>query len=270
MLEIMKYLTLNDAVNAFSNNIFPMLRQHLRLTEIYESFDLSTDTIVRKLIPENIVSLRLNTEYQWTESELDTLTIFTNVTSLTLLNFQDMITINIYKTYFPKLIRLALWYDNQIDFNVVKDIFVYLQHSIRQFEIHCPALVCSHNLVDQSGETFTGSFSIQYFVLDMGNFSLPSISDCFYHEQSCLLRTTIPFLANMHNIQHFRLITNSYNAHILLDVDEWIRLIYTIDPLRKVTLQILRSMPSDEDILQKLTQLQSQLFRRVKFQVTFI
>ena len=60
-----------------------MLRQDLRRTEIYEPFDPSTDTIVRKLIPENIVSLRLNTEYQWTESELDTLTIFTNVTSLT-------------------------------------------------------------------------------------------------------------------------------------------------------------------------------------------
>ena len=128
-------------------------------------------------------------------------------------------------------------------------------------------------LVDEFGTTFTDSFSIRYFVLDMGNFSLPSINDCFYHKQSCLLRTTIPFLANMPNIQHFRLITNSYNAHILLDVDEWIRLIDRIDPLRKITLQILRSMPSDEDILQKLTQLQNQLFnwqRRVKFQVTFI
>ena len=149
MLEIMKYLTLNDAVNAFSNNIFPMLRQHLRRTEIYEPFDLSTDTIVRKLIPENIISLRLDTACHWSQSELRSLAIFTNVTSLTLLNFRNMITINIYKTYFPKLIRLALWYDNQIDFNVVKDIFVYLQRSIRRFEIHCPALVCSHNLVDR-------------------------------------------------------------------------------------------------------------------------
>ena len=33
----------------------------------------------------------------------------------------------------------------------------------------------------------------------------------------------------------FRLITNSYNAHILLDVEEWIRLINRIRPLRKVT-----------------------------------
>ena len=81
-----------------------------------------------------------------------------------------MITINIYETYFPQLIRLALCYDNQIDFNAVKDIFAYPQRSIRRLEIHCPALVCSHNLVDQPGATFTDRSSIRYFVLDMGNF----------------------------------------------------------------------------------------------------
>ncbi|CAF5062578.1 unnamed protein product, partial [Rotaria sp. Silwood1] len=64
--------------------------------------------VLRKLEPEQIVSLRLNSPWYQTLSELDSLNIFTNVTSLTLINLQQINAVNNYATCFPRLIRLSL------------------------------------------------------------------------------------------------------------------------------------------------------------------
>ncbi|CAF1161024.1 unnamed protein product [Rotaria sordida] len=81
--------------------------------EICDPSNAFINMILRTLNPEQIVSLRLNNNSCQTSSQLHSLIAFSNITSLNLLNFQQLDSINTYQTYFPKLKHLALWYDNE-------------------------------------------------------------------------------------------------------------------------------------------------------------
>ncbi|CAF3060226.1 unnamed protein product [Rotaria sp. Silwood2] len=267
ILEIAKYLTLNDAINVFSTNILLLLRQYEAKVEIYQPANEFINMILRKLKPKQIVSLRLNTIWYWTQPELESLVISTNVISLTLLNFQEINSINKCETYFPNLIRLSLWYDNEVSVGFLNRIFEYLRRSIKRFEVHCPALTCSHYFSNQYNMTFSKNIGIEHFLLDISHFPLSSMNDCLQQNESCFLMTTIDFIQDMSNIRDVRLITNKYNINKLLDLNEWRRLVDNCFLLKKITLKILGNILQDEELVKKITILQEGLRQAVEFQV---
>ncbi|CAF4579718.1 unnamed protein product, partial [Rotaria sp. Silwood2] len=267
ILEIAKYLILNDAINVFSTNILLLLRQYEAKVEIYQPANEFINMILRKLKPKQIVSLRLNTIWYWTQPELESLVISTNVISLTLLNFQEINSINKCETYFPNLIRLSLWYDNEVSVGFLNRIFEYLRRSIKRFEVHCPALTCSHYFSNQYNMTFSKNIGIEHFLLDISHFPLSSMNDCLQQNESCFLMTTIDFIQDMSNIRDVRLITNKYNINKLLDLNEWRRLVDNCFLLKKITLKILGNILQDEELVKKITILQEGLRQAVEFQV---
>jgi hypothetical protein len=114
IVEIAKYLSLNDAISAFSIDI-------LRLLDNSElNFQLSNPSIpfIKMILKyfkvKQIVSLRLNAIEMWSERNLS---IFQNVISITLPNLPYDNEILYLEKYFPNLTCLSLWYDNEINFN---------------------------------------------------------------------------------------------------------------------------------------------------------
>lgn len=114
IVEIAKYLSLNDAISAFSIDI-------LRLLDNSElNFQLSNPSIpfIKMILKyfkvKQIVSLQLNAIEMWSERNLS---IFQNVISITLLNLPYDNEITYLEKYFPNLTCLSLWYDNEINFN---------------------------------------------------------------------------------------------------------------------------------------------------------
>ncbi len=114
IVEIAKYLSLNDAISAFSIDI-------LRLLDNSElNFQLSNPSIpfIKMILKyfkvKQIVSLQLNAIEMWSERNLS---IFQNVISITLLNLPYDNEILYLEKYFPNLTCLSLWYDNEINFN---------------------------------------------------------------------------------------------------------------------------------------------------------
>jgi hypothetical protein len=115
IVEIAKYLSLNDAISAFSIDI-------LRLLDNSElNFQLSNPSIpfIKMILKyfkvKQIVSLQLNAiDEMWSERNLS---IFQNVISITLLNLLCDNEITHLETYFPNMTCLSLWYDNEINFN---------------------------------------------------------------------------------------------------------------------------------------------------------
>ncbi|CAF4273236.1 unnamed protein product, partial [Rotaria sp. Silwood2] len=267
ILEIAKYLILNDAINVFSTNILLSLRQYEARVEIYQPANEFINMIIRKLKSKQIVSLRLNTIWYWTQPELDSLVISTNVISLILLNLQEINSINKCETYFPNLIRLSLWYDNEVSVRFLNRIFEYLSRSIKIFEVHCPALACSHYFSNQYNMTFSKNIGIEHFLLDISHFPLSSMNDCLHKNESCFLMTTIDFIQDMSNIRDVRLITNKYNINKLLDLNEWRRLVDNCFLLKKITLKILGNILQDEELVKKIAIIQEGLRQAVEFQV---
>ncbi|CAF4694151.1 unnamed protein product, partial [Rotaria socialis] len=244
--RIVKYITLNDAINAFTINILPLLRERETPVEICDPDNLFINTILPKLKAKQVISLRLTTNWFCTEQDLSRLNSFSDIFTLTLLNFPDIKLINIYQNYFPQIKNLCLWYDSEVNFTLFHDLFGYLNYSIKRFEVHCPGYVCSHSNPDQCKIAFCGAYEIKYFLFDLSNFPLSPTSDCTNQWPSCFLITIVDLIKYMPSLQYFQLITNMDSISKLLDLKEWIRMTSYCPCLAKITLRVLGRMESDD------------------------
>jgi hypothetical protein len=226
--------------------------------------------ILRKLNPEQIVSVKINAEQQWLETELASLTNLNKVTSISLLNLQQADKISRYEVYLTNLTCLSLWYDNETTYDMIASIISQLHSPIKRFEIHSPGTLCTHYGTSERNIGLMMNSSIEYLLIDMSHFPLTSINNCFQCYSSCLLMTIIDFMKNMYNIHHVCLITNKYNLKKLLDVKEWNRLLYLSPELKKVTLRVLDGVLEDGDTTEKILEIQKILTPQIKFQVTFV
>ncbi|CAF0983799.1 unnamed protein product [Rotaria sordida] len=267
ILEILKYFTLNDAINLFSLNILPLLHRYKKRVEIFQPSDTFIKMILRKLELEQIVSLRFNTNFYPAQPILNSLSVFTNITSLSLLNLHEISSISKCEIYFPKLIRLSFWYDNEVSLRVLSPMINHLYRSVKRLEVHCTGLVCAHSNAELYNVMFWRNSSIEYFLLDMNKFSLFPTNDCLQHHESCSLMTTVDFMENMRNIRHVQLTTTKYNINPLLNLNEWIRLATNCNVLNKITLGIVGNMIPDKESTQKILKIQKELQQKIKFQV---
>jgi hypothetical protein len=270
ILEICSYLSLNDAINAFSTNILPLLCEAKAKVHISESSGDFIKKVVRKLEPEQIVSMYLNNDESLLQTVFTFSSMFKKVISLTLLNLRLLEKVSEYEIHFPKLIRLSLWYDNEIGFNVLHSMFGCLQKSIERFEIHCPGALCTHYETQDFVMYNIKAYNVRYFLLDIGQCCLTSTNECFQQHKSCFLMATIDLVRYMPNIRYFRLITNVNNVENWLDIDNWQRLIRFCFLLKTVTLQIIGGTSKDEQLYQKVWEIIYQLRdlgRSIKFRV---
>jgi hypothetical protein len=229
--------------------------------------------ILRTIKPEQIVSLRLNTILYSLTSELASLAGLTNVISLSLLNFHCTYLINKYEEYFPELFRLSLWYDNEVNFNILTTILKHILRPIKRLEIHCSGAICTHCHWDPLNTRYANNFTVEYFLIDIGHFPLPSTRECYENHKSCFLITTIDLMKKMPNIRHVRVITNKYNLEELLDANEWKSLKNICFKLKTITLEVLGSMIEKEELLQKAMEIQ-KIFQddqqTIKFKIVFM
>ncbi|CAF1271959.1 unnamed protein product [Rotaria magnacalcarata] len=270
--HIVKYITLNDAINAFTINILPLLRERETPVEICDPDSLFINTILPKLKAKQVISLRLTTNWFCTEQDLSRLNSFSNIFTLSLFNFPDIKLINIYQNYFPQIKNLCLWYDSEVNFTLLHDLFGYLNYSIKRFEVHCPGYVCPHFNPDQCKVAFCGAYGIEYFLFDVSNFPLSPTSDCTNQWPSCFLITIIDLIKYMPSLQYFQLITNMDSISKLLDLKEWIRMTSYCRHLAKIALRVLGCAEADEEMSQKRIEIQNELRtlpQKAQFQVIF-
>ncbi|CAF5172640.1 unnamed protein product, partial [Rotaria magnacalcarata] len=108
ILHIVKYITLNDAVNAFTINILLLLRERETAVEICDPDNLFINTILSKLEAKQVVSLRLTANWYCTQQDLSRLNSFSGIRTMSLLNFPDIKLLHMYQDYFPHIKNLCL------------------------------------------------------------------------------------------------------------------------------------------------------------------
>lgn len=269
VLKTAKYLALEDTIKAFSDKILPSLRRYKTKLHLYDSSSAFIDTILRKIEPEQIVSLHLNTLLYPIEYLPDTITHLTDILSLSLCNLASIHLIYIYQVYFPQLIRLSLWYDNDVDFNALNPIFTYLQYSIKRLEFHCGGILCSHFDFDVPSQEYKKNSTVESFLIDIRQSYLPSKDECRQHYESCFLMAIIKFIKLMINIRHVHLITNKHNLDKLLDANQWKTLIDECHQLKTIKIEVWESMLNKE-LSNEAMKVQKTLRdngRRIKFQL---
>ncbi|CAF1415231.1 unnamed protein product, partial [Rotaria sordida] len=186
ILEITKYLSLNDAVTIFSIDILHLLRKYKVRLPIVEPSDRFMKTMIKNIDNEQIVSLHLKENQLRSTIELASASIFTNIISVTLINLQHVNQINEFQTCFPNLICLSLYYNNEIDFHRLCKIFNHIQNPIKRFEIHCDYILCSHRHTSHFFSKINNlKFTIEYFLLDMTHGSMTWINNCSQYHKTC-------------------------------------------------------------------------------------
>jgi hypothetical protein len=260
ILEVVKYLSLNDAVTSFSTDILPLLWKYDIKLPIIEPSDIFMKTMIEKIDREQIVSLCLKAAYFKSTMELSSSTIFNNIKILTLLNLQHVSQINDFKIFSPNLTCLSLCNEKEMDFHTLCRIFNHIQNSIKRLKIHCSYILCSHRRTDLIFKNLKQlNRTIEYLLVDVAHMSMPLRNDCSQYYNTCLLKTTIDFIKIMPNIQYVHLIINEGNVERLLDVNEWKSLVPACRRLKKVILQVTKSMSQDKQLAEKVLKIQKEL-----------
>ncbi|CAF3366534.1 unnamed protein product [Rotaria sp. Silwood2] len=270
IFEILEYLTLNDAISLFSANILPILRKYNRKIEVYLSSDTFIETILPKLKYEQIVSLRLNRNFDPIQSTSNSLRVFFGVTSLHLYNFYDIKLMFRFKRHFRKLIRISFWYDDQVCLHCLSCMLMDLPRSVKQLEIHSGILLCNdfHKISRYLQSSISNS--IEYILIDIKRSSSCSIDDTFQFDQSFSFIEIADFFQNISNIRHIHLIINKQNINHFLNLDQWKILRQNCTMLNKITLNIIGNILEDEEFTQTLLKIQTELQKIVKFRFTYI
>ncbi len=282
ILEIVKYLTLDDIVNAFSANILPILCKYKTRVRLSEPDDALIQMALENLNPEQIASVRLNAFSFGSEMRLYTSFNDPGISLLISRNLQHIQKISIYQACFPNLTCLSLCYNDVIGSIELQNVFDCLNKPIKRFEIHCGGLTDQERLIGRVGLIGTRYFgsafntsntkrlTVEYFVLDTTHVSLSSQNERFQQNGLHFLMTITDFIKRMNNIQYVRIIINECNLEQLLIVYRWKNLAYTCPQLKKVTLQVLECIVQNKHVTEEVLKIQKELHnvrQTIKFQI---
>ncbi|CAF1303564.1 unnamed protein product [Rotaria sordida] len=136
---------------------------------------------------------------------------------------------------------------------MLNEISSQFWNSIKRFEIRCAGPICIHYNLNELTMKYLRNYTIEYLLLDVGHLPLPSIYECLNFQELCFLMITSDFISKIRNVRHVHLIIiNEDNLKKLLSASEWTRLAIICHQLKKITLQIMRSILEDQQLTKKI------------------
>ena len=154
--------------------------------------------------------------------------------------------------YFSSLMRICLYFDNQIDYYFIILMFYDFQ-KIRYLEINCPGLFYSKQ-ADSELKKVPVQTLIEYFLLDLRR--IESVSSNYYIPMASLMRY-------MRNIQYIRIKIKSHDFQMLLSDDQWKEGIKQCLHLKKIIIEAYNHTPEMKKYLLWKTQDMEKLLRPI-------
>ncbi|CAF4255601.1 unnamed protein product, partial [Adineta steineri] len=267
VLEIAKYLSLNDAINVFSPNVLPLLRRFQTNVQLFEPSDSFIKMVLQKLNPSQAVSVQFNAEDRLLNTEFNLLNRFDQVTSISLVNYHSIHEFIFHKILFPNITSLSLWYDNEIAFDAIRNMIIRLPTQIKRFQLHSSAVFCAHHSPNQTNSSSEINRTLEYLLIDMTHFPFTTQNDCQQKYASCLLMTIIDLIRSMTALKRVCFITNTESFMNLLDVDEWRKLVYSFFKPKQVTLRVLGGGLDKNLIMKMVSEIQNLFEQTMKFRM---
>jgi hypothetical protein len=263
-------LSLNDAVATFSSAILPLLCKLKIKLPLIEPSEKFLKKIIPKIEHEQIDCLHLKANQFNRIMELSPLNTYTKVQALILEKFPEKILGYNIRKYFPGVTYFSIHYDGEVNFHRVCKIFQLIHDSIKRFEIHCDAILCSHRRLEYLFNIVRSNIHIESFILYLDHTSWSVLNKCGQSYRKCLLKTIIDFIRIMSNIRCVRIIVNKGYVETLLGVDEWTELVENCRNLEKITLKVMKNMSQDIKLGEKIQEIENSLHNirpSIQFQV---
>ena len=268
LVEISEYLSLNDAINAFSISILPLLRYTHFQVHLSNPLDRFLELIPRYINPRQIASLHITKELWQTDWYFPNLRALDQLISLTML---------IRGWTFPnddrllKLLNirnLSVWSEDEIGSNVLADLQILSSRSVARLHIRCAGLYSAHFMRISSARALNKNTTTTSFVFDseykptQQNRKKPP----FYGKQvpSNNVKMLLTLIQSLVNIQRMRFITNRSQIEHYLKVHLWRDIVEKCVRLDRVILQLV----DDGDFTQQAHDIEQEL-RRIRPEMIF-
>ncbi|CAF1494160.1 unnamed protein product [Adineta steineri] len=188
--EIADYLSLNDAINAFSNDILPLLDHSQAKFHLFHH----SARFIKKILPK-------------------------------------------------------IKYGKTVSLELRKNILYELQHRLKRFEIHCPALYVSYNNIDPPKDLQNKLIMIEYLLIDI---SLPSSNPMYgyresYATQYFLVETKL--MQTMPNIRYLHLIIQNHDIQRVCYFASSEMILFTFFKLQKIQIDVCGSTSENKESL---------------------
>ena len=243
LVEITKYLSLTDAINAFSMSILPVLRQAHSKVHLHNPPDRFVQMIVQYLDPRQITSVHINDNVWRPTWDLSAFHMFDQLVSVTVFSQRGNNAIGSFLHYFPTARYVSLWF--AFEFDTV--LFLALRNvsplRMTHLRIRCTGMRFFPFRTGKQQGGSSKNTTITSFIFD-STYKTTNPSERPAHglpQVSPLVKLPIPmkFIASLRNVRHVRLIVDDDQAETFLEVDQWQQLISECVHLQRVTIKLL-------------------------------
>ena len=267
-VEITKYLSLNDAINAFSLSILPLLRQAHSKINLDNPSNRLLQMIGQHLDPRQIASVHIITENRRSSRDFSAFQMFDQLVSVTVFSRKSNNTNGGLLPYFPTARYVSFWFAFEFDFGLLLDLRHVFSHRMTDLHIHCTG-VCF--VAFRPGNRKGGSSkntTITSFLFDSAYKTTNSNHRQPYGSLQVSPSEKLPilmkFIAFLSHVRRVRLIVNPEKVQTFLEVDQWQQLISECLHLHRVTIQLA----DEADFTQQAVNIEQEL-RRIRPGIIF-
>lgn len=267
LLEVSKYLYLDEIINAFSMGFLQVLREGYSPVHLKDPSQRFLQIIPQHLDPRQITSLHISDDPRKHMNDLSLLRAFDRLTSLTILSERAECPSFQTQDY-------AYTFHTSVDYSE-EDVESYLLRHLKDLY----SLPITHLRVRCTGECNNHFWNRSQQNLVRKNTTIVSVVvDAEYHPSSrhahwCsidsidVIESALLFFESLVNVQQVRLSIHRYYPGVILSVDPWLRVVRACVHLQRVILELENYGNFQQfatDIEQKLRQFRPGLIFRIE------
>ena len=267
LVKITQYLSLNDAIKAFSISILPLLREAGIRVHLVDPAEPFLEAIREYLDPRQVTSVRLSGDLMGPGHSFSSFGAFNQLMCLSLVNPGPPASLDLLLEKFPTVRVVSLWYDSELQFDIFAGFSSSPFNRITRLEIHCAGTSCDHSTFYLRRDCYPRNRSIETFLLDAGHYPLTSSRFCPLKDPSCFLNSAVEFIQSLVNVRRVRFITNQHQMETFLQIHQWEQLVSECRRLERVIIQLVDGgefMREAENIEQQLRHFRPGLIFRIE------
>jgi hypothetical protein len=239
VIEITKYLSLNETITACSIDILRLLRDAHSKVHLNNPSKRFLQIIPEHLDTRQIVSLHITDDIDSPACDFLALQMFDQVVSVTVLSQRAKQTIGRLLPHFPRVRRLSLWFGDEFDSVLLEDLRGLSFYSITRLHIRCPGVSSSWLWSEYDRGDHSKNKTITSFILDSTYYQVNwnKRYSSFGSPPLLFFKLPMPFIKSLSNVRRIRLVVNRDQLEMCLLVDQWQQLISECPQLERVIIQ---------------------------------
>ena len=256
LLEIVKYLSWPDAVNAFSIAILSLLRDTHTKGHLNDPSYRFLEMIQQHFDRSPIVSLRVTDDFRVPGNNFSLFRTLDQLASLTVVSKRQTYVPTRLLDYLPNVRFVSLSFDEALDWYYFREVIQHIRSdSTTRLELRCPGVRCVHSFDEDWMKYYIQNRTITSFVFDLGHHPVCSRTHSQQNDKCRFLESAVKFMQSMINVRRVRFITVRNQSETLLKVQLWQQVMSKCIHLDRVIIKML----DDRDYTQETANIEREL-----------